>query len=282
MAGKNNYKKTVLAGIFCIFFVAMTFTALCGAATVESGDKPDLSTSIMGDWLDVYGTLNMFTGAYVEWGIYAYPGVNAGEAGAAVNVYGCDPGNLLWVFEPDGIVWLGLPPVVTVYGPKFRIGSAVYSPPVDMPIPDGLLEVLSETDEVMFSLTIYSDIDVYLRALPESGPEEIAIDIKPGSYPNSINLDSKGVVPVAILGDTDFDVADVAADSVKFAGASPVRWSLEDVDNDGDMDLIFHFKTQELSELDESSTEATLTGQTNDAGEIQGSDTVKIVPSKKK
>jgi len=35
----------------------------------------------------------------------------------------------------------------------------------------------------------------------------VEIDIKPGSYPNSINLDSGRVVPVAILTTPDFDAS---------------------------------------------------------------------------
>ena len=34
----------------------------------------------------------------------------------------------------------------------------------------------------------------------------VGIDIKPGSFPNSINLKGKGVIPVAILSTTTFDV----------------------------------------------------------------------------
>jgi len=105
------------------------------------------------------------------------------------------------------------------------------------------------------------------------------IDIKPGSDPNSINLKSKGVVPVAVLTTSCLDATTVDPDTVLFAGASPVRWTIEDVDGDGDMDLLFHFKTQEL-DLDENSTEATLTGSTYDGDPIQGTDTVNIVPKK--
>jgi len=54
-------------------------------------------------------------------------------------------------------------------------------------------------------------------------PTPISIDIKPGSSPNSINLKSKGVVPVAILGTDDFDVSDVDPDTVIFADAAPLR-----------------------------------------------------------
>jgi hypothetical protein len=106
---------------------------------------------------------------------------------------------------------------------------------------------------------------------------EVEIDIKPGSDPNSINLGSKGVVPVAVLTTDDFDASTVDPDTVLFAGAQPVRWTLEDVDGDGDLDLLFHFKTQEL-DLDEDSTEATLTGETSDEMQIEGTDMVNIVP----
>ena len=109
---------------------------------------------------------------------------------------------------------------------------------------------------------------------------EVGIDIKPGSDPNSINLGSKGVVPVAVLTTDDFDSSNIDPTTVIFAGASPVRWTIEDVDGDGDMDLLFHFKTQELN-LTESSTEATLTGETYGGNPIEGTDTVNIVPKVK-
>jgi hypothetical protein len=105
----------------------------------------------------------------------------------------------------------------------------------------------------------------------------VAIDIKPGSFPNSINLKSKGVVPVAILTTPDFNVDDVAVNTVMFAGAAPVRFSFEDVDLDGDSDLVFHFRTQDL-QLTSSSTEATLAGETLGSVPITGTDSVRIVP----
>jgi len=110
-------------------------------------------------------------------------------------------------------------------------------------------------------------------------PLEVEIDIKPGSDPNSINLNSKGVVPVAVLTTGDFDASNVDPDTVSFAGASPVRWTMEDVDDDNDSDMLFHFKTQEL-DLTKESTVATLTGETQDGISIEGTDTVNIVPKK--
>jgi hypothetical protein len=68
---------------------------------------------------------------------------------------------------------------------------------------------------------------------------------------------------------------------MRFAGASPMCWTKEDVDGDGDLDLLFHFKTQEL-DLDTNSIEAFLDSMT-DEGEwlIWGKDTVEIVPKGK-
>jgi len=109
---------------------------------------------------------------------------------------------------------------------------------------------------------------------------QVEIDIKPGSDPNSINLKSKGVVPVAVLTTDGFDASTVDPDTVEFAGATPVRWTMADVDGDGDMDLLFHFKTQDLN-LTQDSTEATLTGTTYGGDPIEATDTVNIVPKGK-
>jgi hypothetical protein len=108
--------------------------------------------------------------------------------------------------------------------------------------------------------------------------EIIEIAIKPGSFSNApINLKSKGVLPVAILGTPDFNVDDVAINTVEFAGASPVRVSFEDVNGDGRIDILFHFYTQDL-QLTSSSTQATLTGETAGGIPFQGTGSIHVVP----
>ncbi len=122
--------------------------------------------------------------------------------------------------------------------------------------------------------------DVTLCVLTENIP--VSIDIKPGSYPNSININSKGRVPVAILTDEDFDAANVNSSTIMFLDANPVHSALEDVDDDGDMDMIFHFKTQNLDfslVVDEGSEYpyAYLSGETFSGDVIGGKDTVSLI-----
>ncbi len=86
---------------------------------------------------------------------------------------------------------------------------------------------------------------------------------------------------MAVLTTPDFNTSTINPETVRFAGAAPEKWTFEDVDGDGDFDLLFHFDTEKLN-LTESSTQATLTGQTVGGLEITGTDSVKIVPAKGK
>ena len=110
---------------------------------------------------------------------------------------------------------------------------------------------------------------------------EILLEIKPGSYTNSINLKSRGVVPVAVLTTDDFDAYDVNPNSCVFASAEPESWTMEDVEIDGDYDMLFHFRTQDL-DLNQNSTEASLKGETVYGIQFVGTDSVNIVPKGKK
>jgi hypothetical protein len=108
----------------------------------------------------------------------------------------------------------------------------------------------------------------------------IAIDIKPGSFPNSVNPHSRGAVPVAILGSNTFDVADVDVTTLAFgpngASIAHLNGHLEDTNFDGVMDLVVHFETRDTGIVcnDES---ATLTGETLDGQPFEGSDSIRTV-----
>ena len=77
--------------------------------------------------------------------------------------------------------------------------------------------------------------------------DEVLLEIKPGRYPNTINLKSRGVVPVAVLTTDDFDAYDVNPNICVFAGAKPKSWTMEDVEIDGDYDMLFHLTGRGIS-----------------------------------
>jgi hypothetical protein len=116
--------------------------------------------------------------------------------------------------------------------------------------------------------------------------QEISVDIKPGNGPNSINCNNeKGVITVAILTTDDFDATTVDHTSVAFAEAGEthvnkksgeLRRHEEDVDGDGDPDLVFHFRFGE-TEFTCDSIEGTLTGETFAGQAIEGSDAIRMV-----
>lgn len=64
---------------------------------------------------------------------------------------------------------------------------------------------------------------------PESSDRAVPFDVKPGSCRNPLNVQSQGVLPVAILGIDGFDVTDIDPESVRVEGVAPLRWSVEDV-----------------------------------------------------
>lgn len=134
----------------------------------------------------------------------------------------------------------------------------------------------------------------------------VSLDIKPGSCPNPLNVTSRGVLPVAILGTEDFDVATIDPASIRLVGVAPLRSNVEDVGTpfepfvgkediydcniegpDGYMDLTLKFITQEivaaLGSVDDGDVVIfQLTGELYDGTLIEGEDVVVILKKGKK
>jgi hypothetical protein len=150
------------------------------------------------------------------------------------------------------------------------------------------------------------DIRVYNRALSEAEIQElynetcqvsVEIDIKPCSCPNPLNMKSKGVLPVAVLGTDDCDVTGIDPASIRIEGIAPICSNVQDVstpvvdpqdvceciveDEDGFDDLTLKFDTQAIVGAlgdvnDGDELVLTLTGRLLDGTPIEGQDCIVI------
>jgi hypothetical protein len=112
----------------------------------------------------------------------------------------------------------------------------------------------------------------------------VDIDIKPGSFPNSINMNSKGTIPVAIISTSEFDAPSrVDKDSLTFGrtgnedSLAKCTKSNEDVNGDGLLDVVCHFNTQDTGFMD-GDTLGILKGTVDGGLHIfRGEDSVRIL-----
>jgi PKD repeat protein len=114
------------------------------------------------------------------------------------------------------------------------------------------------------------------------------VDVKPGSDDNPVNPKARGVLPVAILNTDDFDPTAVVVESLRLSategdsGASPAHGGhFEDVDGDGDDDLVVHFSSAGLG-LDSETSTLYLRGEMVDGLSLVGSGDVTVVGTDKR
>lgn len=138
--------------------------------------------------------------------------------------------------------------------------------------------------------------NIYVRT--EQQMVECLIDIKPQSCPNPLNVASKGVLPVSLLGTGDFDVTTIDPASIRLEGVAPLRSKVEDVSTpvwdpqyecdcttagkDGFDDLTLKFDTREITAVlgevtDGEVVELTLTGELIDGTPIKGKDCIIVI-----
>jgi hypothetical protein len=212
-------------------------------------------------------------------------------------------------------------------------GTGVYDPPTHTvtwyigTIPAGqpgpLVELVVRVNQnAMPGSTIYNyctimsdqgDTSTVVGRDPDAPPDSegtyinpsipVAFDIKPQSCPNPLNVKPydkenkpNAVLPVAILGTADFDVADIDPATVVLEGIPPLRWNYEDVTTpvddttecactthgaDGYPDLTLKFDREAiivaLGEVHDGDViPLTITGQLYDGTPIVGTDCVII------
>jgi hypothetical protein len=132
-----------------------------------------------------------------------------------------------------------------------------------------------------------------------------SIDIKPQSCPNPLNVNSGGLLPVAVLGSQDFDVTEIDVSSIRLLDVAPKRSNMEDVATphepngyqshddcndygpDGFADLTLKFDKKDiveaLGEVDDGDVLVfELTGTLSDGTQFTGEDVVIIRKKGKK
>ena len=114
----------------------------------------------------------------------------------------------------------------------------------------------------------------------------VDIDIKPGSDPNSINLGSSGVIPVAVFSAADFDApAEIDPNTISLAGArvkmvgksNKFLCHSEDVNADALADLVCKVETAQFM-IETGESVAVLEADTFGGTPVRGEDNIKIVP----
>ena len=146
------------------------------------------------------------------------------------------------------------------------------------------------------AFTVAGPLEIHVISTSGPLPSPVAVDIKPGSCPNPLNVKSNGVLPVAILGTEDVNVIDIDPFSIRLADVNAIRCGFEDVaalfleasectctedGADGFLDLTLKFKTQDIAAMLGQVSHGdelvlTLTGNLYDGTPIEGADCVLI------
>ena len=115
-------------------------------------------------------------------------------------------------------------------------------------------------------------------------PLQAAVDIIPGTFPNRVNPSSSAKIPVAVLTTETLDASSIDPSTVRFGPtgmeAAPMYSDLEDVEGDGDIDLLLGFHVQDTG-IACGDLAAWLTGNTFSGRSVEGTDTIETAGCKK-
>lgn len=176
------------------------------------------------------------------------------------------------LFLADGVITSPDPVNLGYYDHLFNGPSSFFQ---------GILDEISIYDRALLAAEIQAIRDA--GGAGKCQAREVGIDVKPGSFPNSVNPRSQGKIPVAILSTAAFDATTVDPATIRFGAtgteAAPAHLALEDVEGDGDTDLILHFDTGATG-IRCGDTSAALSAATFGGQRIFGVDSIRTVGCK--
>jgi hypothetical protein len=287
MEKKNNCVRLGCSRILWVVIAFLLCAAPCVSAfiTVDGTNSPYVLETEVADYIEVtnVGTIQLMPGGYASLGVYV-------NAGGTINIYGSHT----WTSE-DTDIQIALSANVMLFTDS--IDSIVLDPPDGATLVGTTIIVEDTTNGwtgnltwdyngVTYSLNISTLSDISVEVIGGGEPTPITIDIKPGSYPNAINLGSNGVVPVAILSTPDFLATTLNAENVFLAGSGvAVRGkgnkylaSQEDVNGDSLLDLVVKVETENLDPGTLQDGYAILQVIVENTVIYEGSDEITIVP----
>jgi len=234
--GKDVFRKGLVLGIIMLFFGAGVVPIISGTSEsdieITKYVKPDCYGAYQKDI-----SFDIFDFSYVTYKIVV---TNTGEYLIYnINILDILPTGLAYIMNSAIVDGVQYEPVISGNDLLWNTGSVL--------LPGHTLIITFRAD--VFDCGIHTNL-VDVTGISCGGDyvydqdsaiatvygcySSVYVDIKPGSCPNPINTKSGGVLPVAILGNEEFDVSTIDPYSIKitrdeYEGVAPKRWSLEDV-----------------------------------------------------
>ncbi len=140
---------------------------------------------------------------------------------------------------------------------------------------------LAIADGLIYGGTSRGALQIVALGPEYTGAQAVEIAIRAEGEPAPINLASRGVVDVTILGAADFDVAQIDRATLRFgpASAAPAHKAgghLLDANGDASPNLLSHYRIENTG-IEPGDTEACISGEMLDGTPFEGCDAIRTV-----